>query len=170
MESTNYKGIDYGMGQSNIDLETGIRYGIIPSHSIGQAWYDEAEVNYPIACPHCGSDMDEIPDEETKCNDCQETISEDDFMELEPASWFVNGEGYLAEQSRDDSDIFICKSPFYTFAQFCSPCAPGACHLDNPLTSPDPYNKCYCFGHDWFEDGKAPYPIYSIETGKLVNP
>jgi len=29
-------------------------------------------------------------------------------------------------------------------------------------------NACYCFGHDWFEDGKAPYPVYSVETGELV--
>ena len=75
-----------------------------------------------------------------------------------------------AEQSADDVDIFVCKSPYFTYAQFCSPCAPGAGYLLNPLTEPDPGNKAYCFGHDWFESGKAPYPVYSVETGELVRP
>lgn len=30
--------------------------------------------------------------------------------------------------------------------------------------------KTYCVGHDWFEDGKAPYPVYSVATGELVAP
>lgn len=32
---TDYPGIDYGLGQSNINLETGIRFGVISQHSLG---------------------------------------------------------------------------------------------------------------------------------------
>ena len=43
---TNYKGIDYGLGKTNIDKTSGIRYGVISQHSVGQAWYDESEAYY----------------------------------------------------------------------------------------------------------------------------
>ena len=65
-------------------------------------------------------------------------------------------------------DLWILKSPYYTFAQFCSPCAPGACHLEHPLEEKDPDNKCYCLHHEWFEKDKAPYPVYRIEDDSLV--
>jgi hypothetical protein len=28
--------------------------------------------------------------------------------------------------------------------------------------------KAYCLGHDWFDDGRAPYPVYSVETGEWM--
>lgn len=31
-------GIDYGLGQSNIDKETGIRFGVISQHSLHPEW------------------------------------------------------------------------------------------------------------------------------------
>jgi len=80
---------------------------------------------------------------------------------------YYENDGY-ALQTDDDGDLWIIKSPYFTHAAFCSPCAPGACHLRNPLELPDPANKCYCLGHDWFDDGKAPYPVYSIATGKQI--
>lgn len=52
-----------------------------------------------------------------------------------------------------------------TFAQFCSPCVPGA--GDSPLADGV---KTYCLGHGWFEDGKAPYAVYSVATGELISP
>jgi hypothetical protein len=61
----------------------------------------------------------------------------------------------------------VTDSPFYTFAQFCSPCVPGAGNLDNAM---DEGVKTYCLGHDWFESGKAPYPVYSVTSGELVDP
>jgi hypothetical protein len=30
--------------------------------------------------------------------------------------------------------------------------------------------RTYCLGHDWFEDGKAPYPVYRVDNGELVLP
>jgi hypothetical protein len=64
-----------------------------------------------------------------------------------------------------DFDFFISKSPYYTLAQFCSPCVPGAGNLDN--FCPDGV-KTFCLGHEWFEDDKAPYPVYSITTNQII--
>jgi hypothetical protein len=147
------KGIDYGRGQTNIDTSTGIRYGVISQHEVLQAWADSSEGVYP-ECPDHGADC---PDDCDYNNDISD-----------PIGFEYNDDGYEASCG-DDGDIFITKSPYFTYAQFCSPCAPGAGYLMNPV-EPDPDNKCYCFGHDWFEGGKAPYPVYSVKTGKLVEP
>jgi len=89
------KGIDYsGVGATcNRDLETGIRYGIIPQNDILQAWADSSEPDYgELHCPKCGNNLDD-------------------------------GD-YLAA-SDSEGDVWVYRSPYYTRAQFCSPCAPG---------------------------------------------
>ncbi len=73
-------------------------------------------------------------------------------------------EGYVIETCLD-SDLIIIKSAYYTFAQYCSPCVPGAGNLDHP--TPEGC-KCYCLGSDWFDNAKAPYPVFSVETGKEI--
>ena len=182
-----YKGIDYGLRRSNIDLETGIRYGVINQNAVGQAWFDDSEGYYgKPRCPDCDNEVDktiefsvdekpvfdaednEIEDE-YYCSICDKGVDENnpDIWCDEALSFFYDQDGYQAECSDDYGDIFVMKSPYFTFAQFCSPCAPGAVHLENPLDHKNDDNKGYCFGHDWFE-GKAPYPVYSVETGKLV--
>ena len=164
-------GIDYGMGTTNRDMDTGIRYGVVSIHEVSQAWCDESEGNYFFGCPHCGTEFEPDFDIECECPHCRETIETEEECHGETAlSFFYNADGYKAEQGGDDTDIFITDSPYFTYAQFCSPCAPGACHLGNPLDEPAEGNKCYCFGHDWFEDEKAPYKVYSVKTGKEVLP
>jgi hypothetical protein len=117
-----------------------------------QTWADSSEPIYP-----------ECPDHGTDCNeDCNFNA------DVEAIGFEYSAEGYEATAG-EDGDIFITKSPFFTYAQFCSPCAPGACYLMNTV-EPDESNKAYCLGHDWFEDGKAPYPVYSVETGEIVQP
>lgn len=81
-----------------------------------------------------------------------------------------NSDGYKL-QVAGDGDIFVTGSKYFTYAQFCSPCAPGACYLRKPLESPVETNRAYCLGHDWFDsDSPCPYPVYSVETGELVQP
>ena len=36
---TNYIGFDYSGGKSNIDLKTGIHYGVISINEVSQAWF-----------------------------------------------------------------------------------------------------------------------------------
>jgi hypothetical protein len=168
---TDYAGIDYSLGRSNVDHETGIHYGVIHAHHVGQAWYEESEAHYVNACPDCGevfTDQTELPN---SCEFCKYELSEDDFMGQEPASFYiVSNTCYpelVAEQTADDTDIFVIKSKYYTWSQFCSPCASGAGYLLN-WTEPKIGVKTYCFGHDWFEDEKAPYPVYRVEDDSLV--
>jgi hypothetical protein len=87
------------------------------------------------------------------------------------------GEGYKLHTDAY-GDLWIFKSDYYTYAQFCSPCAPGAVHLGSPLDIEGTLalsveikekfhqNRGYCLDHDWFEGGIAPYPVFSVATGK----
>lgn len=133
-------GFDYGMGVTNIDIKTSIRYGIISIHDV-EYFLDDAEPFY----------------EECDC--------EDDCW-CEPVSWYIETDDYLMETCFDGCEIMITKSPYYTIGGFCSPCAPGAVDLNNAHDDGDA--KGYCLGHDWFPGEKAPYKVYSVETGKEV--
>lgn len=165
---TEYKGIDYGRGLANIDNENGIRYGVISIHEVTQAWCDSSEANYIYTCPFCGSDLKKGQDAK-QCPSCYKRIDPDrDFDCLDPSSFFIDDGEYLAEQGYDDTDIFIIKSPYYTYSQFCSPCAPGAGYLMSELATKDPDNKTYCFGNDFFDDGKAPYTVYRVSDDEIV--
>jgi hypothetical protein len=165
MGFTNYAGIDYGCGRSNIDEKTGIRYGVIHQHDVLQGWADESEPVYgQVECPKCKSDVD-LDD---ICQACGHDFGYE-FDCIEPIFNQYAEEGYKAFDD-EWGDIMIVASPYYTYAQFCSPCAPGAVYLANPLIDKVPDNRGYCFGHDWFDNGVAPYPVYSVKTGKLVVP
>jgi hypothetical protein len=168
-------GIDYGLGKANIDPATGIRYGVISQNSVFEAWIDSAEPWYAkpeeLECPECetlwaasGQDWGD----KVTCPECGNEFEVElgDLACDEPSGWtFEDGE-YCLEDCLD-SDIFVLKSPYYTFAQFCSPCVPGAGNLDNWV--PDGV-KCYCLGHDWFEERVAPYPVYRVSDGSIVEP
>lgn len=169
---TNYRGIDYGLGRSNVDQSTAIRYGVINQNDIGQSWYDSAEANYgkpsePVECPQCEA-QNKAPDAWGDTIECE--CGERFEVELpdcaEPLSFYVD-EPDLQAECGECGDIFVMQSKYFTRAQFCSPCAPGACYLLNPC---DDGERAYCFGHDWFESGVAPYPVYSVESGELVTP
>lgn len=163
--------IDYGNGKTNINLKTKIRYGVIPQHDIPY-WYDSSEIVMSNCCPYCGiapTTKRDITDY-IRCPNCRKTFKDGDFDEQQIIGYKLDDRVYLATQCQDDCDIFILKSPFFTYAEFCSPCAPGACYLRTPLTDTPINNRAYCFGHDFFEDETAPYPVYSVKTKKLIPP
>lgn len=162
-------GIDYGRGMTNINPETGIRFGIIPMNDVVQAWCDSSEPYYgEPTCPKCGEEITDPEDQDTYyCKKCDYQFYSHEAFGDEPLCFHYDDEGYEV-QSDDHGDLWIIESPYFTYADFCSPCAPGACHLRN-IVEPNDNNKCYCFGHDWFDEGKAPYPVYDVKTGKEVN-
>jgi hypothetical protein len=193
-----YAGIDYSLGQSNVDKTNGIHYGVVSQHSLGD-WINETIMdgaNYgPPTCPKCGNTIKASDDEslftgkledkygepieldddgtpswfdgkDYTCIPCQECYWSDSVFSEEMLGW-ASDDGDYSLTDCLDSDVFILRSPFYTFAQYCSPCVPGAGNLDNPC--PDG-PKTYCMGHDWFEDGVAPYPVYEVATGLPVIP
>lgn len=219
------RGIDYGYGTTNIDKETGIRFGVINQNAVLQAWADSSEADYGEPhCPKCGNEavagdsdisqevIDEYNDEhridavypsdevfvasvedssrddlgweyshgslgDYACDDCRYLFDADQAFGDEANGYYVgvdddNGklipdsDGYLATSYDSQGDIFILKSPYYTRAAFCSPCAPGACYLKSPDSDGD---KAYCFGVDWFDsEFPCPYPIYRVDNDELV--
>lgn len=174
------RGIDYGMGQTNIDKSNGIRYGVISQNAVLQAWCDSSEPNYGEPhCPKCGNpaiDAADISEDaeyehlhhacgDWGCNDCEVMFDAEDAFGDSPLSHYVDDGEYLAECG-EDGDIFVMKSPYYTRAAFCSPCAPGACYLTSP---DDDGDRAYCFGPDWFYDGEpCPYPVFRVDDDSLV--
>ena len=174
-------GIDYGMGLSNIDRATGIRYGCINQNTVSQAWCESSEPQYgPPACPECGAEVVEVDYDRMEgwshyrkrggcddyaCENCEHTLSNDDVYGDEPIAWTVDDGEYQAEDCLDHA-IIITKSPYYTYAPFCSPCVPGAGDLDSAGEGV----KAYCLGHDWFDEGVAPYPIYNVDNDEKVEP
>ena len=71
-------GIDYGMGSTNIDHETGIRHGVIPAHAVGETWYERSVARYEEpTCSECGNEVVEYDDDKHSDYDLS-TI--DDFV------------------------------------------------------------------------------------------
>lgn len=175
-------GIDYGLGQTNVDKSNGIRFGVISANKVDY-WDDAPDVDAYYGephCPKCGNgvvdlatddseDFEDFEDAEGGCNEhacksCEQFYDSSEVYGDEVQAFVYKSEGYLAHCSGDDRDIFVEKSPFYTRCDFCSPCAPGAGYL----TSEGDDCKAYCFGVDWFEDGKAPYAVYRVDTNECV--
>lgn len=169
-------GIDYGMGKTNVNLETGIRYGVIAQNSIMPEALDDMEQDYgEPTCPECGepaidSSDDSIKDEEWNegkdyaCKHCKQVYWSDAVYSEESLGFSYDKDGYKLINCLD-ADVMIIESPYYTFAKFCSPCVPGAGDLNN--TTPDGV-KTYCLGHDWYDGGRAPYTVYSVKDQSEV--
>lgn len=141
---TNNAGIDYGMGTANVDHETGIRFGVISQHSISCEALADFEAEYP-----------EVEHEA----DCDSPENCDCGQFNEPIGFKYERDGYVLTMGTDGFGIFVLKSPHYTTAMFCSPCAPGAGNLDSP--SEDGV-ATYCLAADWFEDEQAPYTVQDV--------
>ena len=178
-------GIDYGMGTTNVDVKTGIRYGVISQHDVLQAWADSSEPQYGSpTCPKCGNEAKEYDADrdfergkdfecgrgcaDFECESCEYVFDLSEAYGDEPQGYTFEDDGYSCVNCLD-SDVMVLKSPFYTYARFCSPCVPGAGNL-NDAGDESHGVMTYCLGHDWFEEQKAPYPVYSVETGKEVLP
>lgn len=175
------RGIDYaGPGSTvNRDPDTGIRYGIVPLHKLHDEAVSDFDPVYVARCPHCGED---IPDDTfftsenrpadkkhgmwARCpqENCGKLIEEDQQFGDEPDANRLDDGVYEANLA-SDNDVWVFKSPYYTRAAFCSPCAPGACYLTSPCEDGE---RAYCLGHDWFEGGEAPYPVYSVKDDTRV--
>lgn len=186
-------GIDYGLGRTNIDHATGIRYGVISVHAITQAWYDTAEADYgDPTCPKCTGPVVEYDDDrhgeceighvfkpysrisanEYVCEQCKHVLASEECYSEDPHGYTYTEDGLQAESCLD-SDVIVTRSPYYTYGPFCSPCVPGGVTLDpsnGQAYTAETGIKAYCFGHDWFDDGKAPYTVYRVADDTEVLP
>jgi hypothetical protein len=192
---------------ANRDNETGIRYGVIPANDLyncGEQFYEGADdkryeeyqkradeaIKHAItmALQDFGVKESKI---ELAVGSVSEIIEEDlsDAYESDGTGLHYDDGEYIIDKL-DETDLFVAKSPYFTFAPECSPCAPGACYLRDgikesggarPSYSPEQFVefsslsgkehlKCYCLGHEWFEEEEAPYAVYSVQTGERVYP
>lgn len=174
----NDHGIDYGMGTTNVDRDTGIRFGVINMNALNEWAWESVEADYgPPTCGHCGCEVDEWDSEkhdayvgggsDYACEGCELCFVADECYGDEPIGHTLDDGDYQGTVD-SSSDLFLTKSPYYTHAQFCSPCAPGACYLEHPTGTSGP--KAYCLGHDWFEGGRAAYTVYRVADGSVVPP
>lgn len=222
--STDYIGIDYGNRKANIDLKTGIRYGVICQNSvmsdalqdIMDKGKDVAFENAKAACvsvvkervQHWFNNESWLNRDEKKMRAdfrkivlegvrhsvnsyTAERIAEDTvenwgktstvdeiMVDAESAVDAHFGDSYESDNGLNDyvyeedgyqitgcltNDIIVIRSLYYTYAQFCSPCVPGAGNLDNAMSKESGAAKTYCLFHDWFEGGKAPYRLWRVE-------
>lgn len=192
----------------NRDPETGIRYGVIPFNDLyncGEQFFDGADdltfIDYQQEAKDSirrglESALENYPVKPERIKDVAleifESLEDDINGGYEPdcpREKYEDGEYEILKL--DETDLFVAKSPFFTFARECSPCAPGACYLRDSISEEDgakakyspeqfeefanhngrPHLKCYCLGHEWFdEDNPAPYAVYSVATGELVEP
>lgn len=174
----------------NYDESTGIHYGVISQHSIGPEALDEIYHG-----PHSTDLAYENWKEQLKA---EIKSAAEDYMNSRQLERFVEhcmdwddiGESYQGDEIDPryeeagyvvnkclDADLFVIKSPFYTYAPECSPCVPNAGNLDSATKQQLAVDvalhevfgekgllKSYCFGHDWFETGFAPYPVFKVGT------
>lgn len=139
-------------------------------------------VAYPMEieegrCPECAGQMEEVEFKQHHdrwCNDyvchaCKLLFSSEDAFPEEPVGYHIDCAEVKAIDCLD-TDWMVTDSKFITRAQYCSPCVPQAGNLDAPcLTGP----ITLCFGHQWFEKGKAPYPVvsrdaYNLSQGEII--
>lgn len=199
----NTPGIDYSFGRQNRDNK-GISFGSISQHSLSCWALDDFDAEYgEKACPECTGEVVEFDSEkhddypihnyavaEYACESCQKVYEISQVMG-EEALYYSYTSGEYNVRLDSHGDVTVLSSPYYTYAQYCSPCMPGGGQLDYPCFErvgfqprskkkrirnkhPKKYihagTKTYCLGHDWFTGGIAPYPVYSVVTGKLVEP
>ena len=171
-------GIDYGMGQTNIDTN-GIRYGVIHSNRLAShAWdtiaSDGTDLDYLDAMDNLKSELSHaiksvLQDYATSYDEADLADSIIESLEFDWEStgdctrYSYESEG-LAFNVCSDGDIFVTLSPFYTLAEFCSPCAPGAGYLGS-----DGNVKTYCLGPDWFDsEHPMPYKCFTVANDSEV--
>lgn len=184
--STDRAGIDYGMGMSNVDRATGIRYGCISQHSLCQESLNNSmEPDYgDPRCPECGGTVlsaDDVKhralwtrrmdrDDTRGCFDyaclaCRKGWDSGECFPEDAVDWTIDGGIEYDIQTCLDSDLIVTRSPYYTHAAFCSPCVPGAGSLDSPIEGGV---KAYALGHEWFESNLAPYPVFRVSDDSVV--
>jgi len=180
----------------NFDEKTGIHYGVISPHSISSYALDDIYQNGDD--PYWENMMQEIKDlVSNMIESTAYTISDDaknqiiDILTDDLSNGYENPDGqmdyetdeYTLHVSGDNFGIFVIKSPYYTYTKQCSPCAPGAGDLDNPITldeierkapnfynvfSPDNHVKAYCLPREFFDNeyAKIPYRYYRVDNDK----
>lgn len=163
---------------SNTCPKTGIHYGVIAQNSLNQDVFSDVsneavdvrfdeyletvkdDVRNLLEDKVRGSKLDDLTDEIFSI--VEEAVSED--YQGEKTDWLFEDKDYKLTDCLE-TNVFVLKSPYFTFCKKCSPCVPNAGDLDNPEENG---LKTYCLGPEFFDEDKAPYPVYVVKTGDLL--
>lgn len=182
----------------NFDETTGIRYGVISPHNISSFALDDiynegTDPQYESAKEDfengLKSAIKEFCDNNSNMRLDDRHIDIDQIMDQWNDHYESDGSGimdysdkeYDLHVSGDNFGIFVMRSPYYTYCLNCSPCAPGAGDLDNPIEIPDFQemdrgDRALCLGHDWFDQDadqysrKIPYRVFRVSDNTEVLP
>jgi hypothetical protein len=160
---------------TNMNTETGIHFGVIPKNDLwncAEEFFDYAEdVSYNDL-------LQEIMDAVNSLNDIVDEKTIQEMIELaqndmnenynnDCAQLHYEQNGYILEANNDDCDLFIIKSPYWTWAPQCSQCTPGAGYL--PDADEDASLRTYCLGPEWFENEQAPYKCHNVDPSDTID-
>jgi len=152
---------------SNQD-DKGFHFGVIPKNNLfncAETFYENAkDMSYAEVIDKIQEAITGLSDylDEGTIEDMVATATEnfDENYQSDNAKLVYEFDGYILQSSNDDTDLFVIKSPFYTLAKPCSPCAPGA----GDLSSIENGNlKTYCLDESWFdEENPCPYEYFEV--------
>jgi hypothetical protein len=179
-------GIDYGGGVTNIDTETGIRYGVIH-----QNYVDAEALNNMLMSGEDLGWIESFNDMKEKisnaimeaidigprsyryerlkgiCDDTAQAFLDEEAGELatdrEQGTTVYESDG-LVTKWHPDGYIFVLKSPVLALRNYCSPCMPGAGDLKSDGNVPT-----YCLPEDWFDE-YSPMPYEPILVSDYLSP
>jgi hypothetical protein len=170
---------------SNYDEKTGISYGVISPHALNgcalQDLYDQGtDPHYESSKEEFTTDLKNVLDRfGFSVGQIDEVLSP--AIDIFNESFDSCGDGqrdysdseYTLHISGDNFGIFVIKSPYYTYCRKCSPCAPGAGDLNNPLEIEgievlDINDRAYCLDKSYFDDGTAPYRVFRVDNDEEV--
>lgn len=165
-----------GSPAPNVDLATGIHYGIIHQHDCNMdavsdivsngddcAWsalradvIDQFKAAIGAVLDKAGAHF--FHKKDTVLTQIAERAWDDaaecfDGFEGGGMGYDYEADGYKLHLA-DDGDIWVFESPYVTHCGPCSPCAPNAGYLTSPGTL-----LTYALGPDWFEDETPPYKV-----------
>lgn len=180
-----------GSTAPNVDPANGIHYGCISQHSVNQESlsdifdngrnlsYESAQADFKAnlraTLKDYFSDYKFMKETSTlddcveACYDAVEQEWNDGYEDSGESVYLYEQDGYKLSTSPSLVAVFVEKSPYYTFARGCSPCAPNAGDLDNATAEDNGNLKTYCLGPDWFGDeSPIPYACYDVVTDKVI--
>lgn len=144
--------------------------------SLVDNWYEWSNAVIDDRCPSCGSDrvaLTDVVHVSYFCSGCKTNFTSDESEESEVVGRVYKTIQYKAEQHEEGQNIIITHSPYYTWAMLCSPCYPNAGDIDSSIAAvidAQSGYKTYCFGHNWFENGIAPYPLIRVSDNRVMSP
>ena len=179
----------------NYDEKTGIHYGVISPNSISQETLNDiidrsTDTIYEESKKEFLQSLRDILTESPLSSDATDEIldlASDRFGENYQNDYHgyeYSDKEYELHICDDNFGIFVIKSPYYTYTKQCSPCAPGAGSLNEPVTKQEYDNtphdtfmygtvKAYCLPRDFFdpEYAKIPYRYYRVsDDSEVIEP